>query len=98
MNYTTTSDRKTASAQITVLPGALCGLDAQAPESGQATFYVYDSENASLSGKQIIAEIVVDAGFGGMQHEYFLPAAVNRGIYVQATGAQTAYIVRYIVG
>ena len=98
INYTTSSDKKTASAQIMALPGALCGIDVQAPSSGQTTLYVYDSENSSLSGKKIIAEVIVDAGFGGMQHEYFMPAVVNRGIYVDMVGTDASYIVRFIAG
>jgi hypothetical protein len=98
MNYTTTSGRKTSSEVILAAPGALCGVDMQPPTSGQATLYIYDSENSNTSGKLIIAELVCDAGMNGLQHEYFLPATVNRGLYAELTGANASYIVRFTMG
>ena len=98
INYSTTSDRQTASAQIATFSGALCGVDMQPPTSGQATLYIYDSEDSSTAGKKLIAEVFVDAGMPGMQQEYFVPVVVNRGIYCTLTGSNASYIVRFFLG
>ncbi len=97
INYSTPSGLKTASAQISTMSGSLMGFDVQCPSSGYNIFTVYDSENSTTSGKTIIAVIEGDAGMVGINHEFFAPVAVNRGIYVSVSGTGTdySYIVRY---
>ena len=97
-NYSTSSGRKTASAQISSLPGALCGIDVQAPASGQVTILIYDSENSDLTNKIIVAEAYMDAGLAGTSHEYFSPIVVNKGIYAVMSGTSSSFIIRYLAG
>lgn len=97
-NYSTPSGLKTASAQIIVGPGALSGLDGTAPTSSDVTVTLYDSEDSNVSGKLVLAIIELDAGMVSVNHEFFSPVAVNRGIYASVAGAGTGYSynVRYI--
>lgn len=69
-------------------------MDLQPPASGQAILKIYDSENSTLTGKLVLAELYCDAGLSGLNHEFFAPVAVNRGIYAELTGT-ASYTVRY---
>lgn len=97
MNYSTSSGVKTAAAQITNQPGSLMGFDVQCPSTGYNILTVYDSEDSNTSGKLVLAIIEADAGMVGINHEFFAPTVVNRGIYVSVAGTGTdySYIVRY---
>lgn len=100
INYATSSGQQTASAQITPLIGSLMGIDLTPPTTGYSVLTVYDSENSSISGKLILSELYCDAGTVGINHEYFVPVAVNRGIYcvLSGTGSGSHFYVRYAVG
>ena len=97
INYSTPSGLKTANAQVSSMGGSLMGIDVQCPSSGKNLVTVYDSENSSTSGKLIICIVEADAGMVSINHEFFAPVAVNRGIYVSVSGTGTdySYIVRY---
>lgn len=97
INYSTSSGLKTSSAQISSMSGSLMGVDVQSPTSGSNLLTIYDSENSSTSGKKVLVIIEADAGMVGINHEFFAPVAVNRGIYVAVSGTGTdySYIVRY---
>lgn len=100
MHLSTSSGVKSASAQISVMPGAFAGIDATPPNAGYTNIVVYDSENSSVSGKLVLAEIHLDAGHISVNHEYMLPVAVNRGIYcvMTSTGTGSTYVARYLAG
>lgn len=95
INYSTSSGLKVAPAQISTMPGALCGVDVKCPSSGLNTVTIYDSGNDTLAGKQVLALLEADAGMVSVNHEFFVPVAVNYGVYVDVTGSGTDY--RYIV-
>lgn len=91
---------KTASAQVASRQSLLAGIDMISPETGTATLTLYDSENASVSGKTVLAEMEVDAGMPSCNHEYGNPINANRGIYAvlaYSTGssADASFIIRY---
>lgn len=73
------------------------GVDVRCPDTGRTFLTVYDSENSDISGKLVLAELEADAGMVSINHEFFAPVAVNRGIYVDVsgTGVNYAYIVRF---
>lgn len=101
--YGTGSGQQTGNAQISIQRGALLGIDVIPPSSGFATVLVYDSEDSNVAGKRIISEVVVDAGYISMNHEYFVPQGVNRGIYCTivysgGSAADSHYYVRYLIG
>lgn len=102
MNYATNSGQKTASAQISLYPGALMGVDLTPPTTGYAILTVYDSEDSNTAGKLIISELYVDAGYSGINHEYFSPVVVNKGIYCTLVSSDPStgshYYIRYILG
>lgn len=101
MNHSTSSGKKLGSAQIASFTGALCGIDVLAPDTGSVIVYIYDSENSSTSGKNILAELHVDAGLMGMNHEFTRPVNANRGIYaemIELGGTGSSFIVRYFLG
>lgn len=98
INYSTSSGVKIASSQILVGSGALHGVDLSPPTTGQSTLTVYDSENSTILGKLVLAEVYVDAGLATVNHEYFNPVCVNRGIYTVFSGNGNNYIIRYIAG
>lgn len=82
INYSTSSGLKISTGQITFMPGAVLGIDLMPPGAGYSTLTVYDSNNANSSGNDlIVSQLVVDAGTVGLNHEYFVPVAINRGIY-----------------
>lgn len=91
----TSSGLLTASSQIISQPGYLMGFDVQTPTTGTVTLTFYDSENSTTSGKLVIAEAEVDAGFCSLNHEYMNPIVANRGIYVTCSAGTFSYIVRY---
>ncbi len=97
INYSTSSGLKTGPAQISTMAGSLMGVDVQCPSTGYNLITIYDSEDSSIAGKTVIAMVEADAGMVGINHEFFAPAAVNRGIYVSISGTGTdySYIVRY---
>lgn len=102
-SYGTSSGQNTGSNQITIQRGALLGIDLTPPTSGYATLLVYDSENTDLTNKKILTEIVVDAGYLGLNHEYMVPLGVDRGLYCLLTyssgsASDSHYYVRYIIG
>lgn len=101
VNYSTSSGQKTATAQIWTSTGSLSGVDLTPPASGQASLLIYDSENSNLTNKVILAELLVDAGTVGINHEFYAPVGVNRGIYcvlTQTMGTDCRYYVRYSAG
>lgn len=97
INYSSSSGLKTTSAQIVAIPGSLMGFDVMAASSGQNFFTIYDSEDSNVSGKTVLALIEADAGMVSINHEFFAPVGVNRGIYVAVSGTGTgySYIVRF---
>lgn len=100
MNYSTSSGKKTLSSQISVLPGALVGIDLTPPTSGRATLTLWDSENTSTSGKLVLVEVILDAGLQSVNHEFSIPVLVNRGLYAEltySTGSGSTFIVRYTI-
>lgn len=101
INYSTSSGQKTASAQIWSGPGSLSGVDLTPPMSGQASLLIYDSGNSDITNKVILAELLVDAGTVGINHEFYAPVGVNQGIYcvlTQTVGTDCRYYIRYAVG
>lgn len=103
INYSTSSGLQSATTQLTSMPGALLGVDLMPPNAGYATLTVYDSNNANAGGSDlIISQLIVDAGTVGLNHEYFVPVAVNRGIYCTLiyTGGSTNanFFLRYSLG
>ena len=97
INYSTSSGLRSTSAQISSQPGSLMGIDAVSPSSGINYLTVYDSEDSNTTGKLVIAFVEVDAGMVSINHEFFAPVAVNRGIYIEMTGSGSgcSYIARY---
>lgn len=93
----TSSGLKTANAQVITIPGAVCGIDLQAPSTGQANLKVYDSKDSNTTGKLLLAEIFCDAGMSSVNHEFTAPVIANQGIYAELTGT-SSYIVRFTVG
>lgn len=91
------SDSQSASKQITAMPSMVAGIDMISPSSGTALLTIYDSENASLSGKKILAEMEVDAGMPSCNHEYTNMVLANRGIYASLTdtSGSASFIIRY---
>src|SRR5271165_3366673 len=90
---------KSATAQISTNPGFLAGLDMITPTTGVAIITVYDSNNSTTAGANILAEMQVDAGMPSCNHEYHNMVVANKGIYIvlsDASGTAT-YIVRYSV-
>lgn len=100
--YGSSSGQKTGSYQISINRGALLGIDVTPPLTGYTTLLVYDSEDSNLSGKLIISEVVVDAGYMGLNHEFFAPQAIDRGIYCTIVNSNadnsSHYYVRYLIG
>ncbi len=100
--YSTSSGRKTESAQISVNPGALVGVDLTNPAAGQANLTLWDSENSTTSGKTVLAELQLDAGLQTITHEFSIPVTVNRGIYAELTyaggGSGSTFVVRFFLG
>lgn len=100
-SYSTPSGLQIATAQITTAPGSIQGIDLMPPSAGYAILTVYDTNNGD-TGALIVTKLYVDAGTVGINHEYFAPVAINRGIYctlVQTPpdeGAQ--YFVRFNAG
>lgn len=101
-NYGTSSGKKTVSTQITTLPGAVLGIDVNPPDMCDSTITIYDSNDGTTAGKNIVTEIKIDAGLASVNHEYNYPVAINEGIYVDltttGTPGETSYIVRFLVG
>lgn len=97
INYSTSSGLKTESSLISPFPGSLMGIDVKAPSSGVNIITLYDSENPSVNGKLVLCEVEADAGMVSINHEFFVPVVVNRGIYalVSGTGEDCSYIVRF---
>lgn len=95
--YSTSSGIRAGSAQITSISGAVCGVDLKAPTTGQVTLTLYDSNTSDVTGKEVLAEIHMDAGLAGVNHEFAAPIIVNHGIYALLTGTST-YLIRYLVG
>jgi hypothetical protein len=101
MNLASSSGQKTASGQISTFSGALMGVDLTPPTTGYSILVIYDSEDSNTSGKTILTEVLVDAGAVGVNHEYFIPVAVNRGLYCTLTSVGSAdshYYVRFMLG
>lgn len=94
----TSSGVLTGNAQVSSLSGYLMGVDVQAPATGITTITIYDSNNSTTSGKLVLSEIVMDAGFMSLTHEYFAPVCSNNGLYVTLSGPTLRYIVRYSLG
>ena len=96
----TSSGLKSASAQITTRCAGLAGIDANPPAAGYATITIYDSEDSNTSGKLVLAEIQLDAGYISVNHEYNSPVIANRGIYAVLTetgGTGTTFVARYFL-
>lgn len=100
INYSTSSGLKASSAVITAMTSTLMGVDVTPPTSGYTIFTIYDSNNSSTSGKNIIAQVYVDAGTTGVNHEFFAPVLLSQGIYAElaGTGTDSQYIVRFALG
>lgn len=102
MNYSTSSGRKTASAQIYTRPGALVGISLSNPDTGQSLLTIWDSSSSNTSGKDVIAEVEMDAGMNSVNHEFMAPVCVNYGLYAELTytsgGSGSSYLVRFIGG
>lgn len=82
------------------MPGALLGIDLMPPSAGYSILTVYDSANGDTNAL-IISQLVCDAGMVGINHEYFVPVAVNRGIYCTLTnvgGNNAQYFLRFSLG
>lgn len=100
INDSTPSGLKSGNQAILTNPGALHGIDVIAPTSGTNFLTFYDSADSNVAGKIELAVVEADAGMVSINHEYFSPVIVNRGIYVVVTGSGSdcQYIVRYAIG
>lgn len=99
--YSTSSGLQTDTAQITIAPGSIAGIDLMPPSAGYAVLTIYDSSVGITANALILTQLYVDAGTVGINHEYFAPVAVNKGIYctlVQTGGAGSQYFLRYNAG
>lgn len=99
-NPSTPSGLKSGNQVVMPGPGSLHGIDVKAPTSGISYLTVYDSKEASSSGKLALAIVEADAGMVSINHEFFTPVVVNDGIYVEVTGDGVGcqYIVRFARG
>lgn len=98
--YSTSSGQQTATAQLTTAPGSIAGIDLMPPNAGYAILTIYDSNSSSTSAL-IVTQLYVDAGTVGINHEYFAPVAINKGIFctlVQTGGTGAQYFLRYNAG
>jgi len=98
--YSTSSGLQTATAQLMSGPGSIAGIDLMPPNAGYAVLTVYDT-NVGDTGALIVTQLYVDAGTVGINHEYFAPVAINRGIYctlTQTGGTGAQYFLRYNAG
>lgn len=100
LNDSTPSGLKEGDQQILAMPGSLHGIDVVAPSNGVNFITVYDSADGTTAGKVEVAYIEADAGMVSINHEFFTPVVLNRGLYVKVTGSGTdcQYIVRYAAG
>lgn len=100
INDSTPSGLKSGNQAILVNPGSLHGIDVIAPTAGKNYLTFYDSADSNVSGKIELAFVEADAGMVSINHEFFTPVVVNKGIYVVVTGSGSdcQYIVRYAIG
>lgn len=92
-----TSDEKSSSAQIASISGFLHGFELNPPAVGLATLKIYDSENSTVSGKQILCTATVAAGQNSIYVELPSPRVANKGLYATLTGT-TTYVVGFSLG
>lgn len=101
IQYSTPSGRLATTTQVTIAPGAIQGIDLMPPNAGYAVLTVYDTSVGDLSSL-IVTQLYVDAGTQGLNHEYFSPVAINRGIYCTLTmtpdNTGASFYVRYAAG
>lgn len=93
----TSSGIKADNAVIMVGPGALCGVDVCAPDSGTVTVKIYD--NATAAAGTVVYESEVLAGLASDHYEW--PAInVNNGLYLSVGGTKTGVeiVVRFTRG
>ncbi len=100
INDSTSSGLKSGDQLIFAGPGSLHGIDVIAPPSSINYITVYDSENSDVTGKLEVSFVEADAGMVSINHEYFTPVALNRGLYIKVTGGGVGaqYIVRFARG
>lgn len=94
----TSTGLKTATAQITTMPGSLVNILVDPPSSGVATLTVYDSDAAATtSGTELFyAEIAAGTDTpGGLLN---FPITVNKGIYAVFSGTGSSYLLHYTLG
>lgn len=89
----TSSDEQSASATIAVIPSFLHSFELNPPTTGLATLKIYDSENATLTGKKMLLTTTIAAGTDAIHLALPSPRVANRGLRVELTGTTT-----YIVG
>lgn len=96
----TSSGNKTADAQI-CSTGRECFLHTvflDPPSSGTATLTIYDSENSTVSGKNILAYVeVASTATGSEVYHLTTPVNANKGIYAVFTGTGSSYQVHYSI-
>lgn len=98
--YSTSTGQQLATIQLTTSPGSIAGIDLMPPNAGYAILTVYDTNNSDTASL-IVTQLYVDAGTVGINHEYFAPVAINRGIYctlVETGGTGAQYFLRYNAG
>lgn len=98
--YSTSTGQQTATAQLTTSPGSIAGIDLMPPNAGYSILTIYDT-NVGSTGALIVTQLYVDAGTVGVNHEYFAPVAINKGIYctlVNTGGTGSQYFLRYNAG
>jgi hypothetical protein len=91
----TSSGLRTTSAQVYSMPAMLYMATIDPPTTGVATFTVYDSADANISGKTILLYVEQMAGINSVPYPSPVPIVANYGLYCVLTGTDAGYIVHY---
>lgn len=100
MHGVTSSGSKTADAQI-CSTGRECFLHTiflDPPSAGTATLTIYDSENSTVSGKNVLAYVESFSTDDSSQvYHLTTPVNTNKGIYAVFTGTGATYQVHFSI-
>lgn len=93
----TTSDVQTGAATVMTLPGTFCGIDVLPGASADFTVTVYDSNNATLTGKPVVAVARAVSGANSANSNEN-EAVLNNGLRCEVAGTAGSYVVRFKMG